>query len=196
MIINKNVSELPTNYIISQLLTEISTANLPFINLTSTNDVLHFEFSEDIVLEDLDTVIANHVPDESIFYNNFSKLNISHYYTTQSNCINVNSLAFVNCFTYIVNSPVKSNYKLQVSYKYGYSHTIRNISVMILLNNNTLIDLLETTGMYNNLFIPNQIVKIPVELKKGDNNIDISISCSNLNDTASIKDIVLELYRI
>lgn len=195
MIINKNISELPVDVIISQLENEIK-LQLPLISIKSTDNIYHFEFENDISIDDFNAIISAHVPDESIYYNNFSKLNISHYYTTQSERINVNSLVFVKCFTYLINSPVKSNNKLQISYKYAYSHTIRNISIMILLNSNIMIDLLETSGMYNNLFIPNQIVKIPVELSKGENKIEIFLSCNSLDDTASIKDIVLELYRI
>ena len=194
MIINRNLLEFPQGFIFHQLQTEIKNV-LPLIDVKSTNNIFHFEFSEDIDEAVLDNIISSHIPDESIYYNNFSKLNISHIYNTDYTKKDVNSITFVNCFTYNYNSAIASLHKLQINYKYAYSHTIRNISIMILLNDTTIIDMLETPGLYNNLFIPNQVVKM-INMNKGDNKIDIKISCSNLDDIASIRDIVLELYRI
>lgn len=191
MIINRS---LPENAIISQLEYEIK-AQLPLLDISSTDNIYHFNFDGDVDEVLFDQIISDHVPDDSIFYNNFGKLNINSLYDTFYNTVEVNSMGFVNCYSYIAPIQTKGKYRVQVNYKYAYSHSIRNISIMLLLNDRTLVDLIETKGLLNSLFVPNNVIKM-VDLEKGDNKFDIKISCSSVDDITYIKDIVFEIYRI
>lgn len=194
MIIDKSTSELHENVVMFQLINEIK-AQLPLINISSTDDIYHFNFENDIDIELFNQIISDHVPDESSFYNNFGKLDINLLYDTFYDTIEVNSMGFVTCYSYNALIQATGKYRMQINYKYAYSHSIRNISIMILLNNKVLIDLIETKGLLNSLFVPNNVIRM-IDLEKGNNKFDIKISCSNIDDIAYIKDIVFEIYRL
>jgi hypothetical protein len=186
------VIDLPSHIIVSQLENEIK-SQLPLSSISTTDGIFTFYFDEDISELTFNSIVAAHVPDRSIYYQNFSKLGLNHKYDEFDDKISVNSLTFVKVYEFLYDAEVDGLYKLNLNYKYSYSHLIRQISIMTICNNN-VIEIFESGGTYNNLLVPNQLVKF-LNLVEGNNNLQLLVSCSNIEDTACVSNIVLEMYR-